>query len=59
MIAMEMAYENTGYTGRGDVSKDKLPLRPFTRIKQKPFSIPAQQIGAMVPQPCWLLARTP
>jgi len=33
MVAMEMRNKNSGNTSGGNVGKNKLPLRPFARVK--------------------------
>src|SRR5438105_1409413 len=39
----------------GDIGKNKLPLRSFSRIKQEPLSIPTDQVGAVIPKSSRLL----
>ena len=48
MIAVEMGDEDARHSRRSDVSKDKLPLSPFSGVKEEPFVIPSNQVGTMI-----------
>lgn len=55
---MKMRHEDAGHAGGSHIGKNELPLGALTWIKQKTFSIPAKEIGAMVAQSGRLLTRT-
>ena len=58
MVAVEMADENASDDRRRYFSENELSLGPLSRVEEKPFIIPAEQISAVIAEAGRLLTRT-
>ena len=57
VIAMEMGDKDSGDDRRGHIGKNELALGALSRIEQKPFAVPTEQVGSVVSAAGLLLAR--
>ena len=57
MVTVEVADEDSVDAWRSDVCKDELALGSFTGVEEKAFSIPAEEVGAVIAGAGWLLRR--